>query len=187
MGIKCWLVRGPGRGIELTQKKCLGFFYQKAEETFNPLISLHPLSKWGQFSPGMSRAGLAAAPQSRASCSVSCWVTFLENAGEPSCSPTAKPLRKLSPCQQSQDYYNSRFFSPHKTLWKNKSRPNSRFGRARLFQGGTGAEVALGTHLVAVAACKGLPHLWPASLRQAAPCPHGGGDTTSLQAAQKSF
>lgn len=93
-------------------------------------------------------------------------------------------LRKLSP---RQGYYSSRFFSPHKTLWKNKSRPNGRFGRAKLFQQGMGAEAALGTRLVSVAACEGLLHLWPAALGQAAPCPYGGGDTASLQAAQKSF
>lgn len=39
MGINAWLVSGTKRGIELTQKKCLSFFYQKAEETFNPLFS----------------------------------------------------------------------------------------------------------------------------------------------------
>ena len=38
-GIKCWLASGTERGIELTQMKCPGFFYEKAEETFNPLIS----------------------------------------------------------------------------------------------------------------------------------------------------
>lgn len=37
-GIKCRLVSGTEWGIELTQKKCLSLFYQKAEETFNPLI-----------------------------------------------------------------------------------------------------------------------------------------------------
>ena len=39
MGIKCWLASGTERGIELTQMKCPSFFYEKAEETFNPLIS----------------------------------------------------------------------------------------------------------------------------------------------------
>lgn len=62
MGINCWLVSGTERGVELTQNKCPGFFYHKAEETFNPLISQHPPSKWVKFSPGVCGAGLAAAP-----------------------------------------------------------------------------------------------------------------------------
>lgn len=47
--------------------------------------------------------------------------------------------------------------------------------------------MALGMCLVSVAACEGLPCLWPAALGQAALCSHSGGDTASLQAAQKSF
>lgn len=94
-------------------------------------------------------------------------------------------LWKPRPRQQSQDYYSSRLFSPHKTLWKNKSRQNGRFGRAGLFRRGRGAEAARGTYLVSVAACEGLPRLWPAALGQAAPCPHGGGAAAAaLQAAQ---
>jgi len=36
--IKRWLVSGTRRGTQLTQKECPSFFYQKAEETFNPVI-----------------------------------------------------------------------------------------------------------------------------------------------------
>lgn len=93
-------------------------------------------------------------------------------------------LRKLSP---RQDYYSSGFFSPHKTLWKNKSRPNGRFGRAKLFQQGTGAEADLGTRLVSVAACEGLLHLWPAALGQAAAFPTVEGTQPLSKQHRKAF
>ena len=35
MGLKCWLASGTKSDTELTQKKCPGFFYGKAEKTFN--------------------------------------------------------------------------------------------------------------------------------------------------------
>lgn len=103
---------------------------------------------------------------------------FLENASKPSCNPTAKPLRKPSPHQQSQDCYSSDFLVL--TRHYRKISPNQTAGLADL---GTGAEAALRTYLVSVAGCEGLLHLWPAALGQAAPRPHGRGDTASLQAA----
>lgn len=95
---------------------------------------IHPRCAEGWFS--------CSPPQSRACRSAGCRVTSPGAAGQPSCTPAPKP--PPSPTQPSPRYYPSGFFSPHKTPRKNKSGPKGRFGRVRLFQGGAGAEAALG-------------------------------------------
>lgn len=65
-----------------------------------------------------------------------------------------------------------RFFSTHKTVQKKKFKPNSRLGRSRDRSRGSSGDIP-----VSAAACQGLLHLWPAALGQAAPHPHGRGDT----------
>lgn len=66
----------------------------------------------------------------------------LENVSKPSCNPTAKPLRKPNPHQQSQDYYRSDFLVLTRQYRKRSSNQT-----AGLADPGTGAEAALGTYL----------------------------------------